>query len=167
MDIRIETPRLRIRPIEITDAQDMFDLNSDLEVVRYTGDTAFDNLADAANIVRYVQAQYAQHGMGRWAVELRETGALVGWSGLKYHPDVQEVDLGYRFFRKYWGQGIGQEAAAACFDYGRNTLGITRIVGRAVAENMGSVRILQNLGFVYERDEIEDGLVFGVYVWKQ
>ncbi len=167
--VRIETPRLLIRPLEITDAPGMLGLNSDPQVVRYTGDAAFADLAGAEAIIRYVQDQYAQHGMGRWAVVLRETGEFVGWSGLKYHPDAQEVDLGYRFSRKYWGQGIGLEAANACFEYGRTSLGLQRIVGRAVAENIGSVRILERLGFEYQRAEVDakDGLVFGLYVWDR
>ncbi len=164
----IETQRLLIRPLEITDAPAMLYLNSDPEVVRYTGDGAFADLAGAEAIIRYVQDQYTQHGIGRWAVVFRQTGEFVGWSGLKYHPDAQEVDLGYRFCQKYWRQGIGQEAARACFEYGSTTLGLQRMVGRAVAENVGSVRILERLGFVYQHDEVDkdSGLQFGLFVWE-
>lgn len=162
----IETPRLRIRHFEDTDAQAMFELNSDPEVVRYTGDTAFEDLAGAQKIIRYVQDQYLEFGIARWVVERSDTNEIIGWSGLKYLPEEKTVDLGYRFFRKYWGMGYGFEAAKACFDYGKETLAIRHMIGRAVQENAGSVQILEKLGFEYQRDEVDNALCFGVYEWR-
>ena len=163
----LHTTRLRLRPFADTDAQSMYELNSDVEVMRYTGDTAFANIEGAAAVVAYVQAQYKAYGMGRLVVELAQTGEMIGWCGLKYLTEEKTVDIGYRFFRQYWGQGYGYEAAKVCFDHGCNTLQLKHIIGRAVQENMGSVKILERLGMRYTCDEPETDLVFGVYEWGQ
>jgi [ribosomal protein S5]-alanine N-acetyltransferase len=165
-----ESPRLRFRLFEETDAPAMFDLNSDPEVVRYTGDAAFDDLSGAQQIVAYVQSQYAQYGFGRWVVERKDTGEIIGWCGLKYLADEDAVDLGYRYFRKHWGQGFGYEAGAACLEYGATQLGLEEIIGRAVLANVASAQILERLGFVFEKEEEKargQGLVFGLFRWQK
>ncbi len=165
MEYLITTPRLRLRKHVLSDAPYMLDLNSDPEVVRYTGDTALEDIAAAEAVVRYVQSQYEQHGMGRWVVELIETGEILGWCGLKMHPDEGVVDLGYRFHQRHWRKGYAFEAAEACFKYGVEVLHLTKMIGSSSGENIGSVRILEKLGFKYANDEIEDGVVFRVFEW--
>ncbi len=72
-------------------------------------------------------------------------------AGLKYLDDWQEVDLGYRLLPKYWGLGLATEASRACIDYGFHTLRLPRILGLVDPENVRSVRVLQKLGFVFDR----------------
>lgn len=157
MHYLIHTARLRLREMEESDAPLMFELNRDPEVLRYTGDASFSNLAEALEIVRYVRAQYATQGMGRWAVELVSTGEVIGWCGLKKWPDSGMVDLGYRLFRRFWGAGYATEAAMACVRYGFDTLGLPEITGRVVPANVASVRVLEKLGFARTGEAWEHG----------
>ena len=163
MKYLITTPRLRLRQMELSDAPAMFDLNSDPEVIRYTGDVAFDDLEGAVKVIYYVQAQYAANGMGRLTVEIIETGEFIGWCGLKFFPETGEVDLGYRWSRRFWGKGYGTEAAEACLLYGFDVLGITKIKAKAMPENIGSLRILEKTGFVQVGVEEENGVVWWVF----
>jgi [ribosomal protein S5]-alanine N-acetyltransferase len=166
MGYLITTPRLRLRKHVLSDAPYMLELNSDPEVIRYTGDTALEDIAAAEAVVHYVQAQYEQYGIGRWVVELTETGEVLGWCGLKMLPDEGVVDIGYRFHQRYWRKGYAFEAAEACFKYGVEVLHLTKIIGRSVGENIGSVRVLEKLGFQYVKDETDDGIVFRVFEWR-
>jgi [ribosomal protein S5]-alanine N-acetyltransferase len=165
MEYLITTPRLQLRKHVLSDAPYMLELNRDPEVIRYTGDTALEDIAAAEAVVHYVQSQYEQYGMGRWVVELRETGEILGWCGLKMHPDEGVVDIGYRFYQRYWRKGYAFEAAAACFKYGVDVLHLTKMIGRSVGENTASVRILEKLGFQYVRDETDNGIVFRLFEW--
>ncbi len=142
MKYLIETPRLRLREMEETDAPFMHYLNSDPEVLRFIGDAPYDPAA-ALDIVRYVRAQYAEYGIGRWLIEFSATGQTLGWCGLKMLNDAGEVDLGYRFPRHFWGLGFGFEAAEACVRYGFEHLRLKRLTARAMPENLGSMRILE------------------------
>ncbi len=144
----IETQRCYLRELSINDAQHFYDLNTDQEVVKYTGDKAFGTVSEAKSFLENYN-QYELYGYGRWAVIAKSNNEFLGWCGLKYSPDLDEVDLGFRFFRKYWNQGYATETAKACIDYGLNDLQLTKIVGRAMELNVGSVKVLEKTGMTF------------------
>ncbi|MDZ4706540.1 MAG: GNAT family N-acetyltransferase [Saprospiraceae bacterium] len=151
MNIILETERLLLREFEVADAPHYYELNQDPEVLRYTGDAPFPTLESAVDFLRNYD-HYQQHGFGRWTVILRETGELIGWCGLKYLQDVDEVDLGYRFFQKHWRKGYATESGKACVRYGFEDLKLPFIVGRAMKGNIGSIRVLENCGLIWWKD---------------
>ena len=110
MNFILETPRLILREFDISDAENLFLLNSDPDVIRYTGDVAFKNIDEAkALIENYVP--YKRDGYGRWTVLLKDTNEFIGWGGLRFIEDTKNIDLGYRYMKKYWNKGYGTEAA--------------------------------------------------------
>lgn len=145
----LETERLIIRPAKIEDAQNLFILNSDPEVVRYTGDVAFNNLLEAQNLIRErMTVQFDKYKMTRFMV-FHKDGTYLGWCGLKYFPETNEVDLGYRFMKKFWGKGYATESSKACLQYGFETLKLPRIIAKAMPENIGSIKVMQKLGMTF------------------
>lgn len=145
MDV-LETPRLLLREFTPEDAEQMYLLNLDPEVIRYTGDGPFLSVSDARDFLSRYDV-YQRYGMGRLAVLRREDNRWLGWCGLKYHPDKDVVDLGYRFFRQFWGQGYATESGRICLEYGFKTLQLEEIIAHVVKANFGSVRVLEKLGF--------------------
>ena len=105
---------------------------------------------------------YRVHGMGRWVIVAKDGGAVLGWCGLKRDPHG-EVDLGYRLHRRFWGRGVATETGAGALAYGFGPLALDRIVGRVVAENEASHRVLRKLGMRRVDDKVEDGAVWQVY----
>lgn len=160
----IQTQRLILRPFEAQDASGLFDLNNDPEVLRYTGDVAFENLEAAEEFVRNYTV-FADTKMGRWAVLKADSGEFVGWCGLKPH-DEGYVDVGFRFLRKEWSKGYATESAIAMLDYGFEELNLNLIVGRVAAENLASVRVLEKLGMQYWKSSechgLEDALWYKI-----
>ncbi|MBD79745.1 MAG: GNAT family N-acetyltransferase [Crocinitomicaceae bacterium] len=157
LDLKIETERLLIRPFEKRDIQASYEMNLDAEVSRYTGDGGVVSLEEIEKrIVENVFGNYNKYGFGRLAVEIKGENKFIGFTGLKYLPDMDEVDLGYRFMREYWGQGIATESAVASINFGFKTLELDRIIGLALPQNKPSVRILEKLFFRFEREIIED-----------
>ena len=69
---------------------------------------------------------------------------------------MDEVDLGYRFMKEYWGKGIATESAKACVNLGFNKLRLKRLIAMVLPENTGSIRVLEKLNFEFEKDVIED-----------
>ena len=65
---------------------------------------------------------------------------------LKYLPELDAVDIGFRFFPEYWGQGLATEAGSACMTFGFETLHLDRIIGLVLPENKASVRVLEKIG---------------------
>jgi [ribosomal protein S5]-alanine N-acetyltransferase len=160
----LETKRCYLRELTVDDAQAFYDLNDDPEVVKYTGDKAFGNVAEARSFLQNYH-QYESYGYGRWAVIDKGNGDFLGWCGLKYSPGLDEVDLGFRFFRKYWNRGYATETAKACIEYGFNVLKLEKIVGRAMEANVGSVKVLEKIGmeFVGRFDfELHPGVLYKI-----
>ncbi|MCB0518702.1 MAG: GNAT family N-acetyltransferase [Lewinellaceae bacterium] len=152
----LETRRLWFRELSVADAEDFYRLNADVEVIRYTGDKPFLSIGEARIFLENYD-QYEKYGYGRWAVLLKGTGKFIGWCGFKFSPESQETDLGFRFFRKYWGHGYATEAAIACIDFGFNSLGLTTLVGKAMKENSASIRVLEKSGMRFIKEISFDG----------
>ncbi|MBF6642468.1 GNAT family N-acetyltransferase [Flavobacterium sp. J49] len=160
----IETSRCYLRELSVADAQHFYDLNADAEVIKYTGDKAFDNVMEAKSFLENYN-QYQLYGYGRWAVIAKSDGEFLGWCGLKNSPDLEEVDLGFRFFRKYWNQGYATETAKACIEYGFNHLQLTKIVGRAMELNRASIKVLEKTGMTFVAKfefDLHDGVLYQI-----
>jgi ribosomal-protein-alanine N-acetyltransferase len=154
----LQTTRFKIRPFLKTDVAFMMELSSDPEVIRYTGDSSFQNEEEAHTVIASLIAQFQQKRMGRFVVLDRQTEEKLGWCGLKWLENVGAVDLGYRFFRRHWGKGIATETSLACLDYGFNVLGLPEIIAYADLQNGGSVRVLEKMGFKSTGPAIYPGL---------
>lgn len=163
-NLYIETNRLLIRPFRIEDIEPCYLMNLDEEVSKYTGDGGVVSKEEIERrIVENVIGDYEKHGFGRLAVELKEERKFIGFTGLKYLEDLEEVDLGYRFMKRYWGKGIATESAKACVHLGFETLALNRMIAMVLPENAGSIRVLEKLDFEYEKDILEDDLLAKVY----
>jgi ribosomal-protein-alanine N-acetyltransferase len=147
---QLRTPRLLLREFKPEDAQGFYELNTDPEVIRYTGDPPFVSVEAARTFIQDYDA-YAKHGIGRWAVIEEATGDFVGFCGLKKHEDG-EVDLGYRLRRDRWGRGYATEAAQRCIEYAFKELKLKSLIGRVAKDNHSSIRVLEKLGFEREAD---------------
>jgi [ribosomal protein S5]-alanine N-acetyltransferase len=145
----LETPRLILRPATLEDAQNLFNLNNDPEVTKFTGDYSFKSPLDAHHFIsERLITQFEQYKMGRFIV-LSKDAIFHGWCGLSYDPTQNETDLGFRFFKNSWGQGHATEASKACLEYGFGKLGLLKIVARAMPENTASIKVMQKLGMTF------------------
>lgn len=157
--IILETPRLIIREHSLADVEPAYQMNLDPEVSRYTGDGGIVSREEMERRIREdVLGDYQKHGYGRWAVDLRETGEFIGFTGFKFLEDVQETDIGFRYVQTVWGKGIATEAGRACMAYGFEEMGLKRIIGWVLPENAGSIRVLEKLGLSFEKEIMEDGM---------
>jgi [ribosomal protein S5]-alanine N-acetyltransferase len=171
MSLILETNRLLLRKIEPTDAPALFELDSNPNVMRYLGGKTIQSINQIHTMIEYIHQQYSQNGIGRYAVILKETNELVGWSGIKYvtEPEnnfVNFYDLGYRFIERYWGKGYGYEAAKPWIDFAFNKMNIEKLNADAHINNAGSNRILQNLGFQLINQYEWEGYPFNWYELK-
>lgn len=157
-----ETPRLYLREFILDDAQALYDLNADPEVLKYTGDTAFESIAAAKQFIKNYD-HYKEHGYGRWAVIRKADEAFLGWCGLKYSADTSEHDLGFRFFKRYWNQGYASEAGMACIQLAWSEFNIQTLVGRAMCDNLASIKVLEKLGLQFEKNFIKSNAAWVQY----
>ncbi len=157
----IETSRFYLREKQLSDAKDMYLLNAEPEVLKYTGDFAFKNEAEALAFIKGYD-HFQKHGFGRWVIVDKNSNEYLGWCGLKRHANGM-VDLGYRIKKEHWGKGIATEAATACLDYGFNSLTLETIVGRSAKANIASIRILEKIGMKFWKKDTCNGIADAVW----
>ena len=148
----VETSRLRLRMFRPEDLDAMCEITSDAEVMRYIGyGLPLTREETRENLSRIVSA-FGRRGFGRWALELKETGALVGYCGLSLGNEEVGVELAYMLSRGAWGRGLALEAGRASLRYGFERLGLSSIAGLTMQDNRRSRRVLERLGMSFVRD---------------
>ena len=157
MNIIIETTRLVLRTFTVADASLIYQLNLDPAITLFTGDPIRDLQQAEQVLEQTILPQYILYNHGRWAVHTKPELEFIGWCGLKARPEKKEIDLGYRFMKTAWGKGYATEAAYACLNYGFEKLTIQRIIGRAMPQNIASIRVLEKCGMQFIGEEEVDG----------
>ncbi len=153
----IETERLRLRNLTLGDTDFVVELLNEPSFLRYIGDR---NVRDRASACRYLEAgpfaSYARFGFGLMCVELKpetvqDTAEPIGICGLLKRDTLEDVDVGFAFLPRYWRKGYAFEAAEAVLAQGRERFGLKRIVAITSPDNEASIRLLEKLGFRFER----------------
>ena len=148
----LETDRLRLRHLSSGDAPFILELLNDPDFIRNIGDRGVRTLDQAQQyILAGPAASYEQHGFGLDLVESRQSGLSVGLCGLLRRDCHPDVELGFAFLPAARGQNYAFEAGRAALDFGTRSLGLTRIVALTAPDNMASIRVLEKLGFRFER----------------
>lgn len=93
-----------------------------------------------------------EEGMGFWLVAEKSSELPVGICGLIKRPYLEQVDIGFAFMERVWGQGIAQEAARSVIDYARSSLQLPELWAITVAENSQSISLLKKLGFEFAKN---------------
>ena len=155
MHIIFETPRLILRRFTEEDAPLILALNSKPEIVKYVHEPLLETEEQAKKIITDIILPQYKNNLGRWAVHTKNNNEFIGWCGLKYRPELDEIDLGYRLMQKAWGKGFATEAAQYSLEHGFKKLNLKLITGRAHIENLASIKVLEKIGM----DFISEGIV--------
>lgn len=149
----IETQRLILRPFRVSDAEAMFKVWGDAEVMKYIPRGAYARVEEIVPRLERLARFHEQKGLSLWAVCLREPteesmwDAPIGCAGLTPIAWTgPEVEVAYHFAKEYWGHGFASEAASACLGYGFTELELPRILGLTFKENGASQRVLEKIG---------------------
>jgi ribosomal-protein-alanine N-acetyltransferase len=168
----LHTVRLRLRPFEVTDADDLFALHSNATVLRYWDAPPWTDRGRAERFVADCR-EMGEAGTGaRLAVDRVSDGAFLGWCSLtRWNAAYRSSSLGYCFAEAAWGQGYATEAAGALLRWAFETLDLNRVQAETDTRNVASARVLEKLGFVHEgtlredcvvEGEVSDSWVFGL-----
>jgi len=148
----LETQRLIIRELKVDDAQFILTLLNEPSFLRYIGDKEVRNLDDARRyILSGPVASYERHGFGLFRVELKDSHIPIGMCGLLKREELPDPDIGFAFLPDFWNRGYAFEAAAAVLNYARQRLKLDRILAIVNPDNDASIKLLQKLGFKFER----------------
>ncbi|MEB0137670.1 MULTISPECIES: GNAT family N-acetyltransferase [unclassified Undibacterium] len=164
------TERLLLRRFTLDDAAAYLPLVADPAILRYTGEAALTSVDAAREILQTRPLRdYQVHGFGRMACIERASGRLIGFCGLKYLDEIQEVDIGYRFLPACWGKGYASESAAALLAQAFELYQLPRVIGLVQPDNLASAQVLKKLGLQYETsiDHVDGTPTYDVYALER
>jgi RimJ/RimL family protein N-acetyltransferase len=147
LPLPLETERLRLRPARIDDLETWHAVSRDAEQAWFG--EAQSSLDDARVSIEKQMRHQEEHGFALWAVELRQTGDMIGVTGLRYLADGPEIEVGYRFLARCWGNGYATEAARAAIAFGFDELRLERIVAVTLPTNRASRRVMEKCGLTF------------------
>lgn len=147
----LHTPRLTLRPFEQSDAQDLFELQSDAKVLEFWDSPPW---TDRSAIARFMDGNLRREREGtgiRVVIERNSDGAFLGWCTFNsWNPEFRSASLGYCLTERSWGQGYATEAAQSLLAWAFETLDLNRVQAEVDTRNAASARVLQKLGFQLE-----------------
>jgi RimJ/RimL family protein N-acetyltransferase len=164
MHIILQTPRLILRRFTLSDAGLVLQINSDPDVLQYLHEPLLLNELEATEVIRDIILPQYKKKLGRWAIHKKDSNEFIGWCGLKYRPELDEIDLGYRFIKRAWGNGFATEAAGHTLEYGFKELNLKVITGRAHIENKASIKVLEKIGMKFINEGIIDHCPVKTYI---
>lgn len=165
MKVFLETERLILRYFTEADAENLFQLDSDPEVMRFiNGGKPTDYQVIQTQVLPKFLGHYEKYGdFGGWAVIEKNNQNFIGW--LIFRPACEyrfaaelnlaeddEIELGYRLCRSSWGKGYATEGSRALINKGFTELDVKKICAWALAKNKASTRVMQKVGLKLERE---------------
>ena len=146
-----ETERLIIRIITPDDARDYFEIASSPIVSAETIWNRHQTQEDTIGYLQRVLNRFEKKEEIHWGIIYKETNKLIGRTGLiMIDSEHEKAELGYVISNHYWNQGIATEAAYPILEYAFNVVGFNRIEARCRSNNVGSYRVMEKLGLVFE-----------------
>lgn len=150
--IVLKTPRLNLRKLSTEDAEFIVELLNDPAFLRNVGDKGVRKIEDARQyILQGPVESYERHGFGLYLVELKDAGVRLGICGLVKRETLEDVDIGFAFLPQHRSKGYAVESASAVMTYGRDILGLKRIVAVTSRDNDDSANVLGKIGLKFER----------------
>lgn len=147
--IVIETERLILRRLKVIDLEELAGLQADPDIVRFMGPSD----RYGAQWLGGVDQDWQEWGYGRIAIVERNTGLLLGRTGIKYIEQFRETELGWTVRREAWGRGYATEAARACADWAFHTFEIPYLISLIEPDNVRSIAVAKRLGMTALRDD--------------
>ena len=147
----LETERLILRRFVPGDAAFILRLLNEPSFIENIGDRGVRALEDAERyLISGPIGSYRRHGHGLWVVARKGTSQPIGMCGLLKRDELPDVDLGYAFLPEFWANGYAHESARATLEWARSHR-IARIIAIVSPANASSIRLLEKLGFAFER----------------
>ncbi len=147
----LTTPRLILRPVRMSDAQDLYEYSRDPQVAQHVLWEAHRSIHQTRAYIRYLLRQYRNAAPGTFAIALRDGGKVIGTIGFMWvQHENRSAEVGYSLSRAYWNRGYMSEALRAVLDFGFTKLNLNRIEAQHECDNPASGHVMKNAGMRHE-----------------
>ena len=147
----LETQRLRLRQLSRYDAQAVFEFRGDYQVTKYNIGDAYAKFEQAHQLIRGIQSEYTEHRAIRWGITIKPADKVIGLVGYNYWDrNDHRGSIGFELRQDQWRRGIMTEAICEILQFGFEQMGLNRVEADASQYNIGSISLLQKIGFLQE-----------------
>lgn len=158
----LDTDRLRLRWLELSDAESVFEIFSDERVTRYWGFPSFAAIEQSREMLQRIQQCFLDRTLYQWGIELKQTSQLIGTCTLaSLDEQNRRAEIGFALGSAFWKNGYATEAIMKLIDFAFDDLNLHRIEADVDPRNSASLRRLESLGFIREGHLKERWLVNG------
>ena len=157
MKVILKTKRLLLRQFDEKDLENLVELDSDPEVLRYISDGQIPSREDLQQVLVRILEQYRQSDRyGLWACESLSSHEFLGWFHMRPFKEApEEIELGYRLKRSAWGKGFATEGSLALLKQAFVEWKTQKVVATTMEENLASRHVMEKLGMALEKHFIE------------
>jgi len=147
----LQTERLQLRKMQVSDSASLFEIWSDPEVTRFMNVRCFTAENQATEMIQLLDDLSQDNKAIRFSIIHKESGEIIGscgYNALDFANGVAEI--GYDLAKSYWGRGYASEAVSSLVEYAFSSWKLKRIEAKVDPENQNSIKLLQKLGFMFE-----------------
>ena len=145
----LHTERLMLRPFTMMDAESLHRILNQPNILQYFPGPDAPSIERVERIIEHQLTHWKEHSLGWWAVARQGENELIGWNGLQFLPETDEVEVGYLLSKPFWGAGYATEGAGASLQYGFEILKLQQIIGLTHPDNTASQNVLKKCGMRY------------------
>ena len=149
----LETKRMLLRPIYVSDAEHIFKTwTSDEDVAKYMIWDTHETVEETIEWLKIEESNLMSDKNYTWGMVLKENDELFGTIGLNYKDEEKCFAIGYNIAKKYWSMGLTTEAGKRVIEFAQKELGQKKFFCRHALDNIGSMKVMTKLGFKYVKD---------------
>lgn len=160
----LETERLRVRESMVSDVEDFYRIYQDPSITYYMENLFPERESEIAYMRSYIEQIYGFYGFGLWTVILKESGEIIGRAGLSVREGYNIPELGFVIGVPFQKKGYAYEVCEAILRYAREELAFEAVQALVDKENGRSLRLLERLGFLFDREVIEAERYYRLYI---
>jgi ribosomal-protein-alanine N-acetyltransferase len=158
----LTTPRLTLRPFTLDDVAPLHRILNQPIILQYFPNPDSPSIERVEEIVDKQLNHWDEHNLGWWAVVPQGGSELIGWNGLQYLPETDEVEVGYLLSRQFWGRGYATEGAKTSIQFGFENFNFGEIIGLTHPGNFASQNVLKKCGMQFTGQ----AACFGIQVFR-
>lgn len=160
----LETERLYVRESTVEDVTDFYRIYGEPSMTDYIEDLFPEPEEERAYMQDYIRQMYGFYGFGMWTVIEKSKGRIIGRAGLDVREGYDLPELGFVIEKSYQQKGYAKEVCSAVLAYAKDELLFDKVQALVEKENIGSVLLLKQLGFTYQRDVVERGTIYQLMI---
>lgn len=147
----LETERIRLRPLSIRDASQVFEYASEPDVAKFVTWEHHRTLSDSMHFLHQITQQYKEGIVSPWGIVYKEENRLIGTGGYHWwHKEHARAEFGFAISSAYWNRGLMTEALAEIIRFGFEIMGLNRIEASCYPENSASEKVMVKCGLTFE-----------------